>query len=74
MLGTYRPMLAVAAVAIVVAVGLLLTLGAYPPASQKPGSAVAQAPGQMWANPKVVWLAHTGLLSELLTNQRITSG
>ena len=35
MLGTYRPMLAVAAIAIVVAVGLLLALGAYPPASRQ---------------------------------------
>lgn len=35
MLGTYRPMLAVAAIAIVVAVGLLLALGAYPPSSRQ---------------------------------------
>lgn len=33
-LGSYRPMLAVAAIAIVVAVGLLLTLGAYPSAAR----------------------------------------
>jgi predicted MFS family arabinose efflux permease len=35
MLGTYRPMLAVAAIAIVVAIGLLLALGAYPLTSRK---------------------------------------
>ena len=42
MLGTYRPMLAVAALAIVVAVGLLLTLGAYPPTSRQ---------GTQWNSP-----------------------
>lgn len=35
MLGTYRPMLAVAAIAIVVAVSLLLALGTYPSASRQ---------------------------------------